>query len=98
MKKVRLDPEALAVESFTTLGVPRTRGTVWGAGSQVPAPTARPGGGCYPSVDCESGMCVGTGATGCCTAMDCQLEPWTNGQDTCQTCPSCATCPGILTC
>jgi hypothetical protein len=97
VQKIRLDPESLTIESFTTLGLPRTRGTVWGAESQVPTPTGGAGGGCYPStIECGSGMCVGTSTA--CTGPNCVLEPWTNGQDTCQTCPSCATCPGILTC
>jgi hypothetical protein len=59
MKKIRLDPETLAVQSFATVGLPRARGTVRGAQDVVPAPTREYG--CRESYPwCESGDCAYT--------------------------------------
>jgi len=84
MKKIRLDPETLAVQSFATMGLPRGRGTVRGAQDVVPAPTRE-----YPDCrqsypGCESGDCE---ATGICSEICVDTA-----QDTCQT------CPGLLGC
>jgi len=98
MKKIRLDPESLAVQSFVTLASPRGRGTVRGAESLVAAPTREYFDCRQTHYNCESGNCAPSGINCEDTGPDCILQPWTQGQDTCQTCPSCATCPGILGC
>lgn len=88
MKKIRLDVEALGVQSFATVDAPeRGRGTVRGA--QVLDPWSRETE--YASCRaCETGSCLGTrydpGCTDagvCPTGTDCELQPWTEGQDTC---------------
>jgi hypothetical protein len=57
MKKIRLDPETLAVQSFVTMGLPRGRGTVRGADA-APAPT-RPDMNCeWTYQGCETELCV----------------------------------------
>jgi len=61
MKKIRLDPETLAVQSFATMGLPRGRGTVRGAQDVVPAPTRVDIDCGWTHQGCESGDCEATG-------------------------------------
>ena len=57
MKKIRLDPESLEVQSFSTDDVRGSRGTVQGAQQQLPwQPPLTQGPECLK----ESGMCLGT--------------------------------------
>ncbi len=92
MKKIRLDPETLLVQSFATMEMPRARGTVQGAQDLAAAPT-RDHRYCLESDQaCESGNCVTTEFT----EMEiCIVQPRTQDQNTCQTCD---TCPGMLGC
>jgi hypothetical protein len=98
VKKIRLDPEALAVQSFVTVRSPGMRGTVRGADdSLVGAPTQ--GWNCESRYNCESGNCAGTLEGVCFTdrcTEPCVLEPWTEGQDTCAA--SCENCEITGTC
>jgi hypothetical protein len=89
MKKIRLDPETLAVQSFATMGLPRGRGTVRGAENEVAAPTAEYGDCRQTNYNCESGNCAPSGINCGGTGPDCILQPWTQGQNT---------CPGMLGC
>ena len=103
MKKIRLDLQALNVQSFATAALPRAHGTVRGAQQVGPASER-----CY-TVDCESGMCAASGRCGT-SAPDPNCLIFTAGQDTCQatcpdtcqlTCQNCNvtdTCPGVLGC
>ena len=88
MKKFRLDPETLAVQSFATMALSRARGTVQGAQELAAAPT-RDHRHCLQSdQNCESGYCV---PTGICETEPCSVHPWTRDQNTCQTCDTCDT-------
>jgi hypothetical protein len=73
MKKLRLDPEALAVETFdTTPPEPATRGTVHGHDTKW---CHTPDTFCAsPSVECSLDTCDHT--CGCMTGEDC--IDWTN--------------------
>ncbi len=105
MNKIRLDIEALEVQSFVTSPTPGPYGTVWGAEHQVGPQSER-----CQTVDCASGMCAGTGTCPTAGAPDPNCLIYTAGQDTCQatcqdtcdaTCQTCNvtdTCPGVLGC
>jgi hypothetical protein len=90
MKKIRLDPEALSVQSFITAGAQGLRGTVHGAGYELPAPVS--------DRECvgESGMCLGTRFDAVCDTSHCIF--YTIGGLACDSLPACdtSTCVPLL--
>lgn len=93
MKKIRLDLEALDVESFATAGLrDATRGTVRGAG------TGLSNCQCYPASYFNEATCIEI----------CPLQPATLREPGCivvpddtwddPSCFTCATCAGMLGC